>query len=168
MTQQDPSAGTSDVRAPANWIRATRRGTVIAEPPGHATLQGWLEFSGLATNLDAIVDWSSATSDDPFAVVAVAIYCKSTPGAGKVYRAQYNIGPTSGVLPFAKPGFNLLDPSWSTCIQAGGAGGLQFLFHAGGIGALVWGLEMAASSGFGPMFQVRNLIATGIAHGREL
>ncbi|MGA8138718.1 MAG: hypothetical protein WCA48_31835 [Pseudomonas gingeri] len=165
MTQTAPPE-TPAGPPPANWIRVYRRGSLTARSIFFPQFIGWLEADGLATNFDVLVDFSSAQYT-PIQYVYAAIYTKSTPGSGKVYRAQYQIQPSVGVSPSTHPSGHLLDPTWSSCVQAGGVGGLQFLIHAGGVGGLIWGLEMAAEAPFlSP--EIDNLIATGIAHGREL
>lgn len=130
------------------------------------TFTGVLSVAGYATSLDALIDFSSATYEASTSFF-LAAWCQATSGSGKVYRAQYRFQPSTGILPSVEPSGVLQASASSTFTQPGGAGGQQFLLHCGGIGALVWGIDMTAISlSFG--VAAANLWVSAIAHGREL
>jgi hypothetical protein len=153
----------------ATWHPKVRPGT-LASSILPTSFNGWLQINEYATNLDGIIDFSSAVYA-PATSFFFAAYTQATPGSGKVYRAQYRFQPTTGVLPSVEPTGSTLDPTWSTFVQCApfpDPRSQQFVFHVGGFGgALSWGIELCAISlVFGTAAE--NLWLSAIAHGVEL
>ena len=139
--------------APANWRRVSRRGALQSSILP-TTFTGWIEAPVFATNFDCLIDFGSATYDNTTSFFA-ALYVQASYGAGKVYRAQYRFQPSTGIIPAAEPTGFPLNPAWSTMVQSGGVGGLQFLLHAGGLAAVTSGLELCAISlAVGPAVEI--------------
>lgn len=147
--------------APAEWLRVWKRGSISFTQSLGALIPvvGWLEAAVNATNLDAIIDFGEATFPNDIYIVAKP-WATGLAGSGKTYVGEFHLQVNAGVTVIsAYPGV--------TCTQPAGINSFQFLLHAGGIAALVWGLDLGIV-GFTFGESVKNLIVTGIAHGREL
>lgn len=156
----------------ATWLRKGVR-TNLQFLPGKPVVVGVLQWEKYATNCDVILDFAGATvpASGLNALVVAAIDLQGMSGSGKVYRAQFAFQPSNLVVdsptppaPSAFPSGAELDPSWS---WAQTMNQQQMMVHAGGIGGLVWGLEIGIVSATAAC-TIANMWAVGIAHGREI
>lgn len=154
MTQGASGPGVPDPGPPpVNWLRQQYRGSLkgVGFSPGYT---GWLEFAGYATNLDLLIDFDNATGLGLFFFIEV--YVQATPGSGRMTVARFEFTIPGGIIVASGP---IVPGSSAWMTQAGPPGTKQFLLHVGGIGALLWGVQMAGTG--------KQVAVSGIAHGRE-